>query len=498
MYWGRRGAIYSWFVLFIAFGWSSSALAAEQQAVFIMPEDGQREGETVVYVEKLFESMGYDVHIWSAEQLEQLSEKQVGQVVVFDQGYAPWTDEALEAIERWDGEVFLIGRPPAKWNRWPHVSFSEEVRVRAVDGRPLDEEMVILASSGWSDEATIHWGQRGKMKDPFLVSEQGDAFLATPRLNEQAKLLLSSVVYDQLRVIREHPTYVLIDEVSPLSDVSQVERVFDYLETERLPYVVAVEAILTNDREIFYLRQDRALVEQLQRVTSMGGRLLVTIPERWSFLSEEEQTDQLRHTLKEWSALGIEPFGFRMEASGKIERWSPFFSHGFLIGESSLHDPPYARTVGKTAVYPQTLPAILSESSPELSLRMEHRTNELERTRGATYGWVFASYSDLHALRELIQATSEQPGVRWIDWAEQEAETKVEGMQWHFKRGQVDQVSQITMKDRIRWLLMERSNELILWSIVGIVLLFVLLFSTYLLRFRLRMRHELFHERKKR
>lgn len=219
--------------------------------------------------------------------------------------------------------------------------------------------------------------------------------------------------------------------------------------------------------------------------------------------------DKLTKAIEELVALKLYPISFEpphyaMSLSGyavSSQYFSSVFGHLQLSDrDATVTNVPLFVTspavTSRMTVYPETIGFVDMNVDAPLE-EMEKSIRQLENVPGAMIGGFYHAYLGTEYLPELVALIESVGIVEWLDLRETSEFVRTERVEI-LQQG--EGTSFHVTKERVGWtdLWNELKNhplEVALWSVSGIVLLFLFAFFLYIVRLRVQLRKRLFEER---
>lgn len=227
--------------------------------------------------------------------------------------------------------------------------------------------------------------------------------------------------------------------------------------------------------------------------------------------SEKEYIDQkLTKSIEELTELGLFPIAFEAPhytmSSNGYQTTSQYFSS--IFGQIQLSDDNWMEMnnplfvakpniLSGMTIYPETI-GFIDPSLVNPYQNMEKEINRLQTVPGSVIGGFYHSYLGVDYLPQMIKLIESVPNMEWLDLRKTTQSVQTEFVKiTQEPEKQLVVSSNISIVTRMFQRVEGRPFELVLWALTFIVAMFVLVFFTYVLSLRTRLRKRLFEERKK-
>ncbi|WP_163537522.1 DUF2334 domain-containing protein [Gracilibacillus sp. YIM 98692] len=358
-------------------------------------------------------------------------------------------------------------------------------------------------------------GQRGNYSYPIFVTNGVDYYLASHQLHDKLMYYLSTVLADVFKVDRASylSAFIKIEAIHPSTDITHLTKVTTYLAANDIPIILSVSPTYEdpNTKKKNHLTDSPMLVQKLLSLQELGAAIIYSYPSFSEDISTEEKRETVEEGLQELASYKIYPiavsFSSNMTTFTKedLDIASEYFSTLIASGKRSnlsifKHTAPYVTKptyLNDMVWIPETLGYIETNNTSGV-LNIKGQMNDLALIPSATLGMTVHSYVDLEYLEQMVKEFDTVLGKRWLHLKHWDLSVHAPYISIRSNvNGDVEIDNQMSLIREFTYRYQLTALEIVLWSIVLIVSIFITAFLLYLIYLRICLRKSLFLERKR-
>ncbi|MDW0109811.1 DUF2334 domain-containing protein [Sporosarcina aquimarina] len=261
------------------FSWDTASATNEKPTIlFIYTSERDQVDENVHMLDATFSAFAAKQHVVSAESFK--SELMQGtDMVVFVGDYEmALPSHLINAIDRYEGEIIVIGYNVNQFKTFSEWQFQEEVEIGSLGNTSLFVAMSLIDVIPPKGSEVIEVGKRFDAQHPYIVKNGRLTYIASSAFESDQKYALSKRMHKIMGVEEPtvHPAYIRLEDISPVSDYKLVQETGDYLADRGIPFYLAVIPVYVNNEngEKIYMKSNRKLVKVLRNLQNRGGIII--------------------------------------------------------------------------------------------------------------------------------------------------------------------------------------------------------------------------------
>jgi len=468
-----------WFAIgllcFYTFVSSETVFAAQddKDIALIFVTSTQQPNRDVITLQEMLQ-VYTSVDVLAIEEIDEQMLQRYKRIVVLNAYPTAIPEKALAAVNHFQGSAILIGENALQFSPFAKWQQGQVVELRTIGEERLDNPVRWKSIQPSADFEVVKRASSINQSYPFIVRKSNWAFIGDfvnrGTLQYQWPALMGELL--QLPKPQSHPAFIVLSDINMKTDVQKLKKVVKEFAKNRVPIALEVTPILLDEKNLYYLHDNKKLLSYLQKLQNEGYPFILS-----SSTSPEKSLDYL--VLREiYPSISIED---RNLFKGSIQQES-----------QSL----YVTQMDNGTIYPMTVGTIADTDSNPL-YAVKQKINFLLQVPSSIMGIQYPAYLNATYVQELVDVLNGHPQIELINFRQTNQQVKSENISivQHEDGEQTIDLS-FSKIERLKILFDERPFELILWVLVFIVSLFVTLFFISTLRLRITLRKRLFEERK--
>ncbi|MEK3766285.1 DUF2334 domain-containing protein [Solibacillus sp. FSL K6-4121] len=435
-------------------------------------------------------------------------------------GYKGSTDLAgnssiINKLEAFAGPVIALGQFYKVAPQFPNWINKENIPIHTLATMPM-KNLRLLSNVQIDPQSQILKYAKGYNEIvPLLVKYKEHQSLFLEQYNHlEAQILLNELIasVSNPNAYNEHPSFIIIEHINPLTNVDKLAEVANVLTERRVPILLNVSPNYYDEKTSTSasLIDAKPLVSLLRELQQQGAVIITSN----SIDYEEDGTDSERIFYDNFetavqvlineelipSAIYNDqsniPLAHYIEMSQKT---STFFGKLSLSDDNSI-DTQAPLVISNPSLLNRQKLFPITLSSPQYNyedplLILKNEVDHLELVNNTVLSTTFSMYDGISVLSDIITTLENVPEMYWYDFNREAFHIKTNKFEVNNVDGDYRVESEWTIIDELKWRFKERPLEMVLWVLVFLPVAFVLLFTINIFLLRLRYRKNLFEER---
>lgn len=481
---------YKWLFAFcFLFLWPSTSYAANQ---ILIIDDAVDRSDNSLLVEATIRS--YQANVVVKPSSEAVDIHAYDAVFLFGEQAIQLPEALEEELLSYDKEVIVIGAAPKSKMFWKEWRYGDDVEIFSLNGEPLRQSVTIAEIRPPEDAEIVVAGDHFNKAYPYISRKGRQYAIASTEFKGLRQLVFNQLLAKLFPIDEGHEAFIRLTDINVNTDVEQLEQITSYLSANKVPLLLAVDnKPRTNSKQ--ELKDNKALVQLLQELQAEGARIVFKL-----------DGANYEKDLRLFIHLGLYPLGVETDSLLKVSE-----EYEEVLTNSSIYFGPIKSSENRQVqhILPTTFASLdriflysdtlsdIEHTALSSSRTPAYKVDLLETVESSMISFLYHSYLGLEPLQELVEQINRIKNLKWIEWDKQQAVTKMATQTIRFSEdGKIKVENHRPLYDQWRYVWESKSTDTILWLLAGLVLLFVSLFTVYIIFMRVRLRKRLFNERK--
>ncbi|GKV66525.1 MULTISPECIES: DUF2334 domain-containing protein [unclassified Sporosarcina] len=248
-----------------------------QMALIYMTADDEL-NEHIHFIEATLAGFSESIDLYSVNDVKPNSLKQYDQLIFIGDEEGVLPESALKEMEAFAGQLLAFGWNADQLAQFTGWEFLREETIRSVDGNALKEIKSVIHVVPPKESEVLSKGATLDRELPLIVKKKNVSYVATSAFGTEEKFALSRSLYSLLDVPPpvSHPSYIRLEDISPISDPKLVSETGNYLADRNIPFFMAIIPVYVNSEtgEQIPLSSNKELVNVLIDLQARGGMVI--------------------------------------------------------------------------------------------------------------------------------------------------------------------------------------------------------------------------------
>lgn len=183
--------------------------------------------------------------------------------------------ELIESIDAFKGKLIFLGLNVDQFNVLNDWQIIGDAEVRAIENHSLATPLYTTHILPPNESETLATGKSIDKNIPFIIKKGRISYIASTNFGVEENAILSKSIYALLEQDppSNHPAYIRLEDISPISDYKLVEETGMYLADRGIPFYMAIIPVYVNNEtgEHIRLSSNKKLVDVLLKLQDRGG-----------------------------------------------------------------------------------------------------------------------------------------------------------------------------------------------------------------------------------